>query len=189
MDRQVSTRKSTGRRVARGLADLKLAERGLPYLRGAGRAGRRVSQPDRSRAATRHLWLDARWQKQRRRPCDAQLGIRGAEAGTREVIALDRRRGGDGGLLAPLIVDRDFACAAPNRRLGLRPQVRQIAQVLGCAWQRCSVHFLREALGHSRKDQQGMLAALLRPIFNAESGQHARGLVSDALERLRKPLP
>jgi putative transposase len=64
-----------------------------------------------------------------------------------------------------------------------------IAQVLGCAWQRCSVHFLREALGHARKEQQGMLAALLRPIFNAESGEQARTLVGDALERLGKPLP
>jgi hypothetical protein len=34
-----------------------------------------------------------------------------------------------------------------------------------------------------------MLAALLRPLFNAGSGEAARELVSDALERLRKPLP
>ena len=34
-----------------------------------------------------------------------------------------------------------------------------------------------------------MLAALLRPIFNADSQEEARALVSDALERLGKPLP
>jgi transposase-like protein len=34
-----------------------------------------------------------------------------------------------------------------------------------------------------------MVAALLRPIFNADTGEDARELVSDALERLRKPLP
>ena len=34
-----------------------------------------------------------------------------------------------------------------------------------------------------------MLAALLRPFFNADSGEHARELVGDALDRLRKPLP
>ena len=61
--------------------------------------------------------------------------------------------------------------------------------MLGCPWQRCSVHFLREALGHVRRDQQGMVAALLRPIFNADSAELARELVSDALERLQKPLP
>src|SRR5207247_4851692 len=64
-----------------------------------------------------------------------------------------------------------------------------IGQVLGCPWQRCSVHFLREALGHVRKDQQGMVAALLRPIFNADTGELARELVGDALERLQQPLP
>src|SRR5205085_7652204 len=62
-------------------------------------------------------------------------------------------------------------------------------QVLGCPWQRCSVHFLREALGHARREQQPMLAALLRPIFSADAGELARALVGDALERLRKPLP
>ena len=61
--------------------------------------------------------------------------------------------------------------------------------MLGCPWQRCSVHFLREALGHARREQQPMLAALLRPIFNADTARHARELVGDALERLRKPLP
>ena len=34
-----------------------------------------------------------------------------------------------------------------------------------------------------------MLAALLRPIFNGDSGEQARELVGDALERLRRPLP
>src|SRR5205823_11384373 len=51
---------------------------------------------------------------------------------------------------------------------------KAIAQVLGCPWQRCSVHFLREALGHARREQQPMLAALLRPLFNAETSEQAR---------------
>ena len=64
-----------------------------------------------------------------------------------------------------------------------------IAQVLGCPWRRCSVHFLRETLGHLRKDQQGMVAALLRPIFNAQDGAQARELIGETLERLRPRLP
>jgi putative transposase len=64
-----------------------------------------------------------------------------------------------------------------------------IAQVLGCPWQRCSVHFLREALGHARREQQLMLAALIRPIFNADDETKARELLGEALERLRTPLP
>src|ERR671925_1249047 len=50
-----------------------------------------------------------------------------------------------------------------------------------------AVHFLREALGHVRKEQQGMVAALIRPIFNADSGEQARELVSEALTRLERP--
>jgi len=34
-----------------------------------------------------------------------------------------------------------------------------------------------------------MLAALIRPIFNAESGSHARALLGEAIERLERPLP
>ena len=48
-----------------------------------------------------------------------------------------------------------------------------IAKVLGCSWQRCTVHFLRDCLGHARKDQHGLLAALIRPIFNADSVEQA----------------
>ena len=66
---------------------------------------------------------------------------------------------------------------------------KAIGQVLGCPWQRCSVHFLREALGHARREQQPMLAALLRAIVNADSAEQARELTGDALERLRAPLP
>ena len=36
-----------------------------------------------------------------------------------------------------------------------------IAKVLGCAWQRCTVHFLRDMLGHVAKTQQPMIAAAI----------------------------
>jgi transposase-like protein len=49
-----------------------------------------------------------------------------------------------------------------------------IAKVLGAPWQRCTVHFLRDCLGHARSDQHGLLGALIRPIFNAENGGGAR---------------
>ena len=61
--------------------------------------------------------------------------------------------------------------------------------MLGCPWQRCGVHFLREALGHARREQQPMLAALLRPIFNAGDALEAKELLGAALERLERPLP
>jgi transposase-like protein len=71
----------------------------------------------------------------------------------------------------------------------VRKILRLAGVVLGAPWQRCTVHFLREALGHARKEQQPTLAALIRPIFDADSGAQARQLLGDAIERLTRPLP
>ena len=49
-----------------------------------------------------------------------------------------------------------------------------LAQVLGAPWQRCTVHFLRDCLGHARRERHGLLAAVVRPIFQADSGEEAR---------------
>ena len=114
------------------------------------------------------------------------------ETGRREIIGLDV------GAAETEAFWRDFLRGLVKRGLtGVQLVVSDaheglknaIAQVLGAPWQRCTVHFLREALGHVRKEQQPMLAALIRPIFNAESGEQARELLGDAVERLERPLP
>src|SRR5512135_1754683 len=64
-----------------------------------------------------------------------------------------------------------------------------LEQVLGCPWQCCTVHFLRDCLGHARKDQHGLLAALIRPIFRAESGGQARRRLGEAVAQLERALP
>jgi Transposase, Mutator family len=61
--------------------------------------------------------------------------------------------------------------------------------VLGAPWQRCTVHFLRGCLGHARRDQHGLLAALIRPIFNADSPEQARDRLSEAVTALEGKLP
>src|SRR5918911_1125260 len=64
-----------------------------------------------------------------------------------------------------------------------------INRVLGCAWQRCTVHFLRDCFGHARKDQHGLLGALIRPIFNSDSLAQARDRLSEAVAHLDGRLP
>jgi putative transposase len=59
-----------------------------------------------------------------------------------------------------------------------------LAQVLGAPWQRCTVHFLRDCLGHARRNRHGVLAALIRPIFNASSRAEARDRLSAAVAQL-----
>lgn len=143
-----------------------------------------------------YLWLDAKVEKVRdggrvvRKALVLAYGVH--ESGYREVVALDV------GEAETEAFWRSFLRSLVRRGLtGVQLVVsdahsalkKAIGQVLACPWQRCSVHFLREALGHARREQQPMLAALLRPLFNAETGEQARELVGDALERLRKPLP
>jgi len=61
-----------------------------------------------------------------------------------------------------------------------------LAQVLGAPWQRCTVHFLRDCLGHARKDEHGLLGALIRPVFGAESGEQARERLAEAISQLER---
>ena len=39
------------------------------------------------------------------------------------------------------------------------------AKVLGTTWQRCRVHFMRNALAHAHKVQREMIAAMIRTAF------------------------
>jgi transposase-like protein len=143
-----------------------------------------------------YVWLDAKVEKVRdggrvvRKCLVIAHGVH--ESGRREVIGLDCGEGETEAFW------REFLRSLVKRGLtGVQLVVsdaheglkQAIAQVLGTPWQRCTVHFLREALGHARREQQPMLAALIRPIFNAETGEQARKLLGEAIERLERPLP
>src|SRR5712692_563273 len=142
-----------------------------------------------------YLWLDAKVEKVRdggrvvRKALVLAHGVH--ESGRREVIGLDVGESETEAFWRSFLrslVERGLVgvqLVVSDAHAGLKTA---IAQVLGCAWQRCSVHFLRESLGHARKEQQGMLGALLRPIFSAPDGETARALLGEALERLRAPL-
>jgi putative transposase len=143
-----------------------------------------------------YLWLDAKVERVRdggrvvRKALVLAYGVH--ESGYREVIALDVGEAETEAFWRTFLrslVERGLSgvqLVVSDAHAGLK---KAIAQVLGCSWQRCTVHFLREALGQARREQQPMLAALLRPIFNGDNRAHADALVGDALERLRQPLP
>ncbi len=143
-----------------------------------------------------YLWLDAKVEKVRdggrvvRKALVLAYGVH--ESGYREVIALDVGEAETEAFWRSFLRDlvkrglTGVQLVVSDAHAGLK---KAIGQVLGCPWQRCTVHFLRESLGHVRKDQQGMVAALLRPLFNADGSDAARELAGDALERLAKPLP
>ena len=143
-----------------------------------------------------YLWLDAKVVKVRDRghvyPKALVVAYSVHETRRREVIGLDigeieteafwvmflrslRERGLTGVRL----------CVS-DEHLGLK---HAIARVLGCPWQRCTVHFVRDMLRHCRPAQRGMVSAALREIFNADSYDSARERCGDVIERLRGPAP
>src|SRR3954452_8083442 len=143
-----------------------------------------------------YVWLDAKVEKVRERGGVRQkclvIAYAVHESGRREVIGLDV------GEAETEAFWREFLRSLRARGLtGVRLCVSDcheglraaIGQVLGCPWQRCSVHFLRNMLGHCAKSQQPMISAAIRAIFTAGSGEEARERLADVVERLQPIAP
>src|SRR5438477_294978 len=138
-----------------------------------------------------YLWVDAKVEKVRdggRVVHKAVVIAHGVhETGRREILGLDVGEAETEAFWTDFLrglVKRGLVgvqLAISDAHAGLKAA---IAKVLGCAWQRCTVHFLRDCLGHARKDQHGLLAALIRPIFNAENLEQARDRLSEAVAHL-----
>ena len=143
-----------------------------------------------------YLWLDAKQEKVRDRGHVRSKALVIAygvhETGRREVIGLDvgeieseafwreflrslRRRGLDGVRL----------CVSDSHE-GLKAA---IARVLGCPWQRCCVHFVRDMHQHCRPSQRALVSAALREVFNADSHEQARERVGHVIEQLAPTAP
>jgi len=144
-----------------------------------------------------YLWLDAKVEKVRdpdgrvrRKALVVAYAVH--EAGYREVIALDVGATESGAFW------REFLRALVARGLtGVELVVSDqheglkaaIGQILGCPWQRCTVHFLREMCGHVHRGQQGVIAAGLRQVFQAESMAEARRVCREVIVRLESHAP
>ena len=143
-----------------------------------------------------YLWLDAKVEKDRaggrveHRALVVAYGV--DQAGQREVIGLDV------GAAETEAFWREFLRSLVRRGLaGVQLVVsdaheglkQAIAQVLGAPWQRCTVHFLRDALGHCPKDLQQLVGAAIRPIFRAGNLEDARRLLEETVAHLGPRVP
>ena len=143
-----------------------------------------------------YLWLDAKVEKVRdggrvvRKAVVIAYGVH--ETGRREILGIDVGEAETEAFWTEFLrglVKRGLTgvqLVVSDAHEGLKAA---IARVLSCPWQRCTVHFLRDCLGHARKDQHGLLAALIRPIFQADSGEQARDRLSEAVAHLDGKLP
>jgi transposase-like protein len=143
-----------------------------------------------------YLWLDAKLERVRERGGVRQkclvIAYAVHESGRREVIGLDV------GEAETEAFWREFLRGLRARGLaGVRLCVSDahpglkaaIAQVLGVPWQRCTVHFLRDMLGHVGKAQQPMIATAIRQVFQAGSAAEAAERLREVVDRLLGPAP
>jgi putative transposase len=143
-----------------------------------------------------YLWLDAKQVKVRDgghvRSKALVIAYAVHESGRREVIGLDLGEVESEAFWVELLRDlrrrglEGVRLCISDQHEGLR---NAIARVLGCPWQRCTVHFVRNMHQHCRPSQRGLVSAALREIFNAESGAQARQRVAEVIERLAGPMP
>ena len=71
----------------------------------------------------------------------------------------------------------------------MRGSSRPIAKVLGATWQRCRVHWMRNALAHVPKGQHTMVAAALRQAFLQPDQPAARQTWRQVADQLRPRWP
>ncbi|HLY43328.1 MAG TPA: IS256 family transposase [Terracidiphilus sp.] len=64
-----------------------------------------------------------------------------------------------------------------------------VAKVLKASWQRCRVHFLRNALAYANKIQRQMVFALINTIFAQETADAAHGQWRIVTDQLGEKLP
>jgi putative transposase len=129
-----------------------------------------------------YLWLDARYEHVRDDGPVRSLAVvvaYGVRAdGVREVLGVDV------GLSEHVALWRTFLQSLVGRGVqgvqlvisdahaGLKQAIREV--FVGASWQRCRVHFLRNALALVPKSAQAMVAATVRSIFEQESEAAAR---------------
>ena len=73
-----------------------------------------------------------------------------------------------------------------DAHLGLKAA---IAKIFKATWQRCRVHFVRNALAYAGKGRRQMVLALINTVFAQESAEAARAQWDVVAEQLRTKFP
>jgi putative transposase len=121
-----------------------------------------------------YVWLDATYVKARQ---DGRVGSTAvviavgvkAETGEREILGLDVGPGEDGAFWTSFLrslVGRGLGgvkLVTSDAHRGLKGAVETVLQ--GASWQRCRVHFMRNALSLVPKAAQQMVGATIRTVF------------------------
>jgi len=143
-----------------------------------------------------YLWLDATYVKSRERGSVESQAVVVAVA-----VNAEGRRETLGMAVGPAETEAfwtDFLRGLMRRGLsGVRLVIsdaheglkQAIAKVIGTTWQRCRVHFMRNALAYVPRRQHQMVAAVIRTAFVQEDQAQARAQWRETSDKLRERFP
>ena len=148
-------------------------------------------------AAYPYLWLDATFVKMRENGRVVSMAIVVAvgvrSTGEREVLGVDLGPAEDGAFwlsfLRSLVARglRDVQLVVSDAHEGLKGALTAVLG--GTTWQRCRVHFMRNALAQVPKATQPLVAATIRTIFAQPDQQSAREQLRRVADGLRAKFP
>ncbi len=145
-----------------------------------------------------YLWLDATYLKVREAKrvvsmaCLVAVGV--ATTGERRVLGLELSPGNDEGSAWPAfirgLVERGLhgvRLVISDDHAGLVKAVNQ--QLLGSGWQRCRVHFTRNAQDLVPRSARSMVASAIRSVFEQPDGTAAREQLDRVIDGMARPYP
>ena len=143
-----------------------------------------------------YLWLDATYLKQREggeiRTVAVIIAVAVTTEGKREIVGLhigpSEAETFWSAFLKSLVRRglRGTKLVISDAHEGLKAAIRR---VLGCTWQRCRVHWMRNAQAYVPKGQQNMVSAALRQAFIQPDHPNARQTLRHVADQLRDKWP
>lgn len=145
-----------------------------------------------------YLWLDATYVKVREAgrvtSMAALVATAVADSGERRIIGLELAPGNDEGSAWPAfirgLVERGLAgvrLVISDDHRGLVKAVHE--QLLGASWQRCRVHFTRNAQDLVPRSARSMVATVIRSIFEQPDEAQARAQLRRVVDGLEERFP
>jgi transposase-like protein len=145
-----------------------------------------------------YLWLDATYLKVREAgrvvSMAALVAVGVATSGERRVLGLELASGNAEGGAWPGFLGRLIERGLAGVRLVISDQHRALVgaiseQLLGASWQRCRVHFTRNAQDLVPRSAKGMVATVIRSIFEQPDEASARAQLRRVVDGLRARYP
>jgi transposase-like protein len=145
-----------------------------------------------------YLWLDATYVKVREDGrvvnMAALVAIGVSAAGERRVLGLDLAPGNDEGSAWPAFIDGLVERGLAGVRLVISDAHRGLVKavherLLGASWQRCRVHFTRDAQDLVPRSARSIVATFIRSIFDQPDEASARAQLRHAVDGLQVRFP